>query len=555
VAVVLDCSGSLGPVDRKNPKDRGLYSTALEALDVLIHDLPPGTTLNVWVFGQRMPDAKSPEETIREIRSPILLPGDAKDRAEIIKEINDKVSGLEPWDLSPIVHTALIARDRIQGAPGPFKAVVLISDGVDTRYDADQKNLKKRSVKEAIRAEFSNSDVRLAILALPADKSEAAYQAEFMVVNDLKPSGKFVPVPKGPKQLVEERVRELTAWLRNGLNPRVRFALEPLDGQDTSGDLTAGSDIADNWYKGRLEPGTYRFQMSGAQDVTRTVRLQRGDRLLLELMEGRERDTVQLNRHWYADTAPGVKSGKPTDPWRLTLLQNRSEAGGLRLFAAIEDRPKVIDPISVSRIGDVWFEVRPVLPNPGPISARWRAAPGYPAPSWSVDVPGWPVFPGSKAGASPLLEAWWSAGGAFPAKGAWIAPAGMLISSLAGESATIGDTPLTLDSIAIEEQIVDGKPEPQKCLVVRLSHPIGNPAWVRPQGTTATGSEVRVYRAANKVTCVFWGIDASKITGFDVVVLNDALQRAKELGHNAILDTVPGPTDTSPRPEPPVEPQ
>ena len=124
VAVVLDCSGSLGPVDRKNPKDRGLYSTALEALDVLIHDLPPGTTLNVWVFGQRMPDAKSPEETIHEIRTPILLPGNAKDREEIFKEINDKVSGLEPWDLSPIVHTPLCrpsAQVRIQGAPGPVQ--------------------------------------------------------------------------------------------------------------------------------------------------------------------------------------------------------------------------------------------------------------------------------------------------------------------------------------------------------------------------------------------------------------------------------------------------
>ena len=404
---------------------------------------------------------------------------------------------------------------------------------MDTRYDGDQKNLKKRSVKDAIRAEFSNGDVRLAILALPADKTEAAFQAEFMVVNDLKPSGKFIPVPKEPKGLVEERVRELTAWLRNGLNPRVRFALEPLDGQDTSGDLTAGSDIADNWYKGRLEPGTYRFQMSGAQDVTRTVRLQRGDRLLLELMEGRERDTVELNRHWYADTAPGVKSGKPTDPWRLTFLLCRT--------ARRQVGSGCLPPLRIDRRRWTPFQYRGLAMSGlksgryCPTRGRSRRVLAMLAPGWPGlelvcgQFRGWPVFPGGKAGASPLLEAWWSPGGAFPAKGAWIAPAGMPISSLTGQSATIGDTPLTLDSIAIEEQTVDGKPEPQKCLVVRLSHPVGNPVWVRPQGTTATGSEVRVYRAANKVTCIFWGIDASKVTGFDVVVLNDALQRAKEL--------------------------
>ena len=77
VAVVLDCSGSLGPVDRKNPKDKGLYADALRALDELMHKLPPGTILNVWVFGEKMADAKSPEDTIREILPPTELPHDA----------------------------------------------------------------------------------------------------------------------------------------------------------------------------------------------------------------------------------------------------------------------------------------------------------------------------------------------------------------------------------------------------------------------------------------------------------------------------------------------
>jgi hypothetical protein len=152
-----------------------------------------------------------------------------------------------------------------------------------------------------------------------------------------------------------------------------------------------------------------------------------------------------------------------------------------------------------------------------------------------------------------MLETWWSPGGSFPAKGAMLAPNGMPISSLNGKSAKFGDAQLTLETIGIEEHLVEGKSEPQKCLVVRLSHPQANPAWVRPLGTRAEGSEVRVYRSANKVTCIFWGIDAAKVTGFDVVVLNDALQRAKELGHYAILDALPAPSDNSPLPEPPVE--
>jgi hypothetical protein len=553
VAVVLDCSGSLGPVDRKNPLDRGLYPEAIKALDTLLHDLPPGTILNVWVFGQRSPEANSPEETIHEVLPPTQVPYDSR---AIIEKVQTEVSRLDPWDLSPVVRAALMARDRIQQEPVPFKAVVLISDGVDTRYDSDQKNLKKRSVKDALRAEFSHGDISLSIVALPTDKSERIYQNEFQVVTELKPAGKFV---------TKERVKELTAWLRNGLNPRVRFALDPVDAQTTSGDLTAGGDGADNWYGGRLEPGTYRFQMSGAKEFTRLVQLQRGDRLLLDLRENR--DAIELQRHWFADTVVGVKSRNPNDPtlshrerglggegdpWRLTLLQNRSEANGLRLFTSIEDRPGKAEPVSVARIGDVWFELRPLLPDPKPVSVHWRFAPGYPAPSWTLDIPGWPAFPGGKAAATPLLETWWNPDRPFPATGAWVAPVGKPIATLSGQSAKIGDTTLTLDSVTVEKQAVAGRPE-ESCLVIRLTHPPGNPVWVKPLGARASGSEVRFYRGANKVTCLFWGLDITQVTGLDVILLNDALRRAKERGHFALLDNIPTPTDNSPLPEPPVE--
>ena len=552
VSVVLDCSGSLGPPDRKDPTSKGLYSEALRALDLLLRDLPPGTILNVWVFGQRIPEEPSPEVSIREVLPPTILPYDASD---IIKQIHANVDGLEPWNLSPIVRASLMARDRIKDEPVPFKAVVLISDGVDTRYDADQKNPKKRSVKDALRAEFPPSRVSLSILALPVPSEELAFQDDFKVIDDFKPSGKFVPTQfdtPGHVKDLPERVRELTSWLRNGLNPRVRFSLEPLEGQPNGGDLSASTETSDNWYSGRLEPGTYRFSIRGAAaDITPTIRLDRGDRLLLDLTENR--NEADLRRHWWTDSVPGEKSGKPSDSWRLALLQNRSEAGGLRLFAAIEDKPKAVEPISVARIGDVWFDLKPVLPNPGPISVRWQTTRGYPAPCWSLDVPGWPTFPGGVGGASPKLEAWWSPGGPFPAKGEWIVPAGKPLSSLNGESKTFGDTPLTITSIATEDHAVEGKPEPLTCLVIRLAYPHEKPAWLRPIGSTPGGSEIRLYRDANSVTCLLWGLDSTKITGFEVVLLNDALKQAKELGHNAILNELPAPSDTSPRPEPPVE--
>jgi hypothetical protein len=539
VSIVLDCSGSLGPADRKNPLDRGLYARALKALDVIMHELPPGTILNVWVFGQKLPGAKAAEDTIREVLPPTPLP---YDRAAILAQVTRDVAGLDPWDLSPVIRSAMIARDRIKDLPVPFKAVVLISDGIDTRYADDPTNKQQLSVKDAIRAEFPPSGVSLSLVALPADKSETAFQNDFSIVSTLRPPGKVVPV---------ENAREIATWLRGGLNPRVRFTIDEIGGSGSGADLTAGTDNADNWYSGRIEPGTYFFRLTGARDVTREIRIEAGDRLLLDVSE--DRDAVSVTRSWFADTAAGIKSGTPTDAWRLNLLQNRSQSGGLRLFAAIEARPKVDHVISVSRIGDLWLDLRAVLPSPVPVSVKWRPARGYPAPCWAIDLPGWPAFPGGTSAASPALEAWWSPDRPFPASGTW-KPSERLL-TLRGETIKTGDVEWKLEAASIEEHAIDGENEPRKCLVLRIAHPPGQPLWLRPMDVTPERSEVRFYREANRTTCIFWGIDAAQFTGFEVVVLNDALRRSRELGHHAVLDSIPAPTQTSPRPEPPVEPR
>jgi hypothetical protein len=498
----------------------------------------------------------SAEDTIRQILPPTELPTNP---TEILNTVNEDVSRLEPWNLSPIVRTALMARDRIEDLDVPFKAVVLISDCVDTVFDKDKKNIKSRAVKDALRSDFSASGVAVGVLALPVPKDEAAFQAEFAIVSTLKPAGKFVPTELEAPDRVKDlpgRVAELSYWLRNGLNPRVRYALDPVNGLKPATELVASTATADNWFPGRLDPGTYRLSLRGGPEgVNPMVKLEPGDRLLLDLVE--DNGEIDLRRHWWADTVPGAKSGLPSDAWRLSLLQNRSEAGGLGIFAAIEDRPKVVEPVSVLRMGDVWFDLQPEIPKPVPVSLRWRTAPGYPAPCWSMDVPGWPAFPGGVGGASPTLKAWWNPGKPFPADGTWGAPpAG--VRTMKNQSKILGGTTLTIDSVDFEEHAVDGKPEPRKCLVVRLSHAHDKTAWVRPimrpiaNGEKPIGSEVRVYREADKVTCFFWDLDVDRVTGFEVVLLDEALKKARAQGHYAEVKAFSGPTENSPRPEPPV---
>jgi hypothetical protein len=555
VAFVLDCSGSMAQPEPKDPANPGLYPVALKALNEMLSQMPPGTIITVSVFGQRMPGMVAPEQTIREVLPPTQLTFDS---AKIIEQINRDVSGLEPWNPSPVMRAVIRAKDGIKNEDVPFKAVVVISDCVDNCFAADPENKKKRSIRDALRAEFPDAGVSLSIVALDVEtKAEQAVQDEFKEVEKLNPAGKFV---------TSRNVKDLIDWLRSGLNPRVRFSLNQLVGQGGGADLTAGTESTDNWYSGRLEPGMYQLSVAGAKNFYRTVKLVAGDRLLLDLIE--DEGNIIAQRHWYADTAPGFKSGsKPTDPWRFSLLQNRSEAGGLRLFTVIEPKPELMDVLSVSRIGDVWFDLVPVAQGAEPVAARWRATPGYPSPAWSVDAPGWPVFPGSKAAASPVVEAWWQPKRPFPEAGEWRLGPGEGLLSEKARAVKASDIALALETVSEEELSVEvtpgGKLEPRKCLVVRISHPLNNPVWVRPVGNPPKdpearlyqGSEVRVYREANRVTCVFWGVDLAKVTGFEIVSLNDSLKRAAKLGYHSKLDKVPGPTDNSPRPEPPVDPK
>ena len=546
VAIVLDCSGSMGR-DPKDPTSVGLYPEALEALAKLLAGLPPGTTVTVWTFGQKTQGIKTPEETIRELLPPTELPLDA---GVLIEDVLRVARGLEPWHESPVVRAAVTAKNRIKDAKVPFKAVVLLSDAVDNRFAVDPDyGEKKRAIGDVLRAEFPPAEVAFGVVAFPVVKEEQAAQAEFKIVEKLIPAGKFV---------TPEKVQDLIDWLRTGLNPRVRFTLEPLTSDTPApGALFAGTAETDNWYAGKLAPSAYRLRVVGDAKLVSDIALSPGDRLLLDLTE--DSGKLSLQRHWFADTVPAVaKAGAPEAAWRFSLLQNRAKAGKLELFSAIDGNPDIVNRLSPTRIGDVWFEVTPSVPQPEPVAIRWRAEGGFPAPCWSLDSPAWPAFPGTAAPAAPRLSAWWwprklpSSLQVLPAEDAGL---------LSIRDRHLGVVGAWIESVTLEEHELEVAPaERQKrtCLVVRMRHPEGNPVFARLDKFAPTASEVRIYKAANKTTCLFWwpGLDAAsvkeKVYGFEFVPLNDALREAEKAGRHLTLPA-PAPTDTSARPELPTK--
>jgi hypothetical protein len=546
VAIVLDCSGSMGR-DPNDPKSVGLYPEAVDKLEQLLNELPPGTQVSVWTFGQKTTGVKSPEETIRELLPLTELSPATK---PLLDDAIQKARGLEPWHESPVVRAAVTAKNQIVTAKVPFKAVVLISDGADNRFAVDPEyGEKKRTIGDVLRAEFP-PEVAFGVVAFPVGKEEQAVQGEFKIVEKLMPAGKFVP---------PEKVGDLIAWLRTGLNPRVRFTLEPLTSEvPVPGGLMAGTAETDNWYSGKLAPGRYRLRVIGDAAFASDITLAPGDRLLLDLTENRDR--LSLSRFWFADAAPAVaKAGKPDDPWRVALFQNRAKGARLDLFTTIDANPALVNRFTPTRIGDVWFEVTPSVPKPEPVAIRWHAEGGFPAPCWALSSPGWPNFPGTPAVAAPRLSAWW-APEPFPAAAELQAPeTGPL--DLHNRAVLVAGAAVVIDSVTLEEheiEIAPGDRQKRTCLVVRLTHLVDAPVFVRTLGIAPSVREVRVYTGANKTTSLFWGPGLSeadvkaKVKGFAFVPLADALRAAEKAGRHLTL-TAPAPTDTSTRPDPPTK--
>jgi hypothetical protein len=546
VAVVLDCSGSMRP-DPAVPGNRGLYPQAVDALRDVLASLPPGTIVGVRTFGRRTPGARAAEDTIRDLLPPVKLP---LDPAPTVDEIVARAAAVtidDLYDRSPVVRSVLAARESVKAAPGPFRAVVLISDAVDTRFPEDP-DFAGKTVKDVLRTAFGGGDVPLAVVALPVTVPvEVAAQKEFEVVTTLRPAGLFVPPAQAGR---------VGQWLRSGLSPRVRYTVEPIAPASPVDpfDLTAATDPPDDWYPGHLPPGRYRLRMSGVADFAHDLLVRPGDRLLAHLTEDGGR--LSLRRYWYPANWPALARSPGAGP-QLALLQNRPDGVRVKMVAAVEPPPGPEAVVAPVRTGEVWFDITPAVPNADPVAVRWRPAPGFPGPTWAVDVAGWPAVPGGKGLAAPNVRAWWPAGGAFRAEPErWKRPtAGWLkaeTTEVAGGAATILSATAETHPVEVRPGVV----EPRPCLAVRLKYPPGQPAWVRPVGTEPpVGGEVRVFAAAGRVTCLFWWdstrltdeVLSDRVSAFEVVTRREAPDVAR-----LDLREAPPPADDSPVVTPPA---
>ncbi len=578
VAIVLDASGSMGPPNAANaagnfgptfpqafPAIPGRqpnaptfkYAEATQALREVLSELPAGTVVSIWVFGQAMGSQKTVEDanrTIRRIQDPIVWnPQDRKQLERVMSAVS--YPNLEPWNESPIVRTMLMAKQDLEGAPG-FKTLVVLTDGQDNCFANDkQYNPTGLDIPTALRNAFASSGISVNIVGFKVEAHEkAGALQQFESVQNWSPPGKFV---------MADDVNALANLLRTAMRQRMRYWVETFGGELAPGMPGDGLNVTPNganlqWYPGGLQPGSYLVRTQTDQPVQATIGLNRGDLLLLQLSQSS--NGLQFEQAMWSKTDFPWKPFQEIGAWRMAVLQNQQMPnGGLQMLLTLEREPyATATMLQQITPREIWFEVTPSQKSPQPVAVEWSEQYGYPAPAWTINVPAWPEQESTAQFVPPQITAWWN-------PDQTLIPGAALdrnhdfrtLAELAGQSVQVGPDEATIESVTVEEQYVNdgqGNRQLQNCLVVRLSHRPGHPVVARVEGVRTAASENRMYSSIGKATYLFWPVTRDQVEqSLQRVLLysvNDLKAKAQLRGYWMQLDRLPPPAASDTRPLP-----
>ena len=558
VAVVLDCSGSMG-VDETNPTAPTKLDQAARALETVLHKLPRGTTVSVWAFGQAVGDRKTvndPENHIAHVRPPAAWD---PDDAEQLRGLMARVRALEPWNETPLVRAMLEAKEDLTEARG-FRTLLVLTDGMDNRFDKDAL-FKGKTIPGVVKEAFQDSGIVVDIIGFrfAAGEQDKAYE-QFKGIETLPLPGRFVDVEDADK---------LAGELELSLRQRIRYWVERDDGEGVSGAPAAGIDVSlsgggDHWFSlpDAVPSCDFKVRVQTNRTWRRSASVGAGELLPLELGPSAG-GPDGLRRVFVTADDYGDRPSAHTDDWRMEVLQNQGLPDRrLQMLLMLEKAPGPADVVLRQlRPREVWVELDPAEAAAAPFGLRWGWLPGYEAPACSLDAMAWPNRAGADGPARPTVRAWWSPDEAEPDAHVERGPGLPSLLGIHDLSRTAGGVTVVVESVEVERRRVEVQPgrfEPRDCLAVRLSGPPGRPFKVEPVGLNAAGQEQHFYAAAGKTTALFWPVTKEEVhdalSRLNLISLERFKKEAREKGYYLEINNLQEPARGDARPLPPGEP-
>jgi hypothetical protein len=560
VAIVLDCSGSMGP-PRGQAKETSKFAEAAAAVRQLLQRVPRGSRLSLWVFGHAVGATKTAnkaEDTIEPLLAP--SPWNPEDN-EAIEAVMTRIQALEPWNESPIVRAMYrAAREHLDNHPG-YKTMIVITDGMDNRFEQDaQLNPDKKTVPDFLLQQFQNIEVNVIGFKM-VTKEEQQAREQFEVVTKLPNKGQFFLVGASNDLVIkmEKLLPQKLTYdvLLDDNRPQPALIKEGLPISRDSGN--------DRWVPGGLRPGGYLLSVAARNPALQSVLLDRGDLLLLEVSANKA-GLLQFRRLLYSETDYPWKLAKEKSGWRLAVLQNQRVApAGLQMLLTLEKQDETqAATLRQWAPAKTWLEVTPPPEVKTPVSRRWHSQAGYPAAAWSLESPEWPAAGAGPA--RPLVRAWWAPDApALVGAGLERGKDYVALKEVVDRPLTVDGEKVIVESVQVERHLVEFAPaqggvarrlEMQSCLVVRVSHPLGHPVWVQLRGLETKGTEHRYYANAGKYTALFWPVTpdlaSSVLKGLDVYSLNAFKQDAEKRGYAVDVPNLYEPQASDTRPLAPL---
>jgi hypothetical protein len=548
IALVLDLSGSMV---RDMPPSNSRFKKALQAMRIVLQQLPQGVTVSLRTFGAW--------EFINQANPygiELVWPARPWDPDKLDALIAD-VEKLKPYGFTPLVRSIAAAKKDLPDDK-KVRSIVVITDGGDSTFYRDNNLPKGETIKRFLRREFAESDIQVSVIGfevkkdeLPADE-QRGYDEFREVVQDI--SGQYYPADD-KERLMEYLTRSLL---------HMYFQIYPdfgrVDQQD-KGQSISRSDKRENWRWVHLDPNTYRIGIPSIRSDKQKVDIHPGDALLLDLV-GERGGRPEFRRGTYAgsDYIRRVHSGNwPAETsqkdWLLAVLQNYQLEGSkeLQLMATLEKTAPKRSPPLLQQIhpGWVWFDVSgPAGVNATP-TLRITSLPDYPADAWGLDVSGWPL---DRPAA--MLKTWWIEHPPQPRaqlfKGREFDTPLDLRTRPWLEDPQLGDVVLESVNWEKHEIHVEGRSyNDVNCLVVRLRYPPEKePFFVRLPNypDRKIGVEDRFYTNAGKYTGIFWNMSETEVRNIERLELFSIAQLKKASRCVEKLE-LPPPSDRYKRPE------
>ncbi len=505
LCIVIDMSGSMKDPLQKFGKTKLAF--ARESLQKVLAKIPDGTYLSIQSFSHKSaPKMQDPDGNVRRewLRKPTPWYG----KRELTRTM-DKLYSLDPLYTSPIARSLDEAREN--GFPDNYqgpKVLLALTDGEDTEFNKGN----RIGIPQFLKNKFTGSRIAVNVVCFTQNEQEAKKaEKQFDIVKALEPPGRFYNEKSGEK---------LAQTLEEALRPKVRLYQNLSAVTDLpKGIMVSRHEQNVQWKTLTLKSTTDDFGARLQSAKLQDIRLQRGERLLLSLVQGLN-GTLRFKREVYAKLVQDNKDRlNYKDNWLVGVLQNGIffEEARLEQLLSFEDyintKPGPQEIVRHYRPGFMWLEVTNKKTGKSPKGLQWYNDFDYPAPT--IRAHSGPFGPEASK-----VSVWWvenqSPEDKLCTRLRHVPESSTLEDLRRNANITVAGFPVTIEKLQVEDRHVSIAPPKRfgtsanraikSCLVVQLKHDPKKPVVVQGLNLGHRGEEHHFFTHAGKYTAFFWGV-------------------------------------------------